>query len=286
MKIASYFSLITFSHTIFALPFAAIGFFFALTSTASVFDWKLFVYVILCMVFARSAAMAFNRYLDADIDTKNERTAQREIPRGAISRTNALLFTIGASILFVMCTYFINMLCFYLSPVALFVILVYSYTKRITYLCHFVLGLGLSLAPIGAYLAVTAEFTLIPILFSCIVFSWTAGFDILYALQDEEFDVREGLFSIPAKLGRTGALVVSIAVHVITVFLVVLLGVYAQFSFYYWIGACIFSSLLIYQHTLISPRDISKINIAFGTSNGIASVLYAVFVIIGFYAFP
>lgn len=286
MKIASYFSLITFSHTIFALPFAAIGFFFALTSTASVFDWTLFVYVILCMVFARSAAMAFNRYLDADIDTKNERTAQREIPRGAISRTNALLFTIGASILFVMCTYFINMLCFYLSPVALFVILVYSYTKRITYLCHFVLGLGLSLAPIGAYLAVTAEFALIPILFSCIVFTWTAGFDILYALQDEEFDVREGLFSIPAKLGRTGALVVSIAVHGITVFLVVLLGMYAQFSLYYWIGAIIFSSLLIYQHTLVTPRDISKINIAFGTSNGIASVLYAVFVIMGFYVFP
>ena len=283
MKVIHYFSLIKFSHTVFALPFAAIGFFFALTSTTNTFNWSLIIYVTLCMIFARSAAMAFNRYLDADIDAKNERTAQREIPRGVISHTNALVFTIITSVLFVFFTYFINTLCFYLSPVALFVIFVYSYTKRVTYISHFVLGLGLALAPIGAYLAVTGEFALVPICFSCIVFTWSAGFDILYALQDEEFDVREGLFSIPAQFGRTRALMISIIVHAITIAFVVLVGIIAQFSFFYWIGAFIFCSLLVYQHMIVSPHDISRINIAFGTSNGIASVLFAVFVIIGFY---
>ena len=153
--VSKYLSLVKFSHTVFALPFAIIGFMLAVTLANEGFDWKLFVFVILCMVFARSAAMAFNRYLDRDIDKDNPRTAVREIPAGAISANSALGFVILTSALFVATTWFINPLCFFLSPVALLVVLGYSYTKRFTFLCHLVLGLGLSLAPIGAYLAVT-----------------------------------------------------------------------------------------------------------------------------------
>jgi 4-hydroxybenzoate polyprenyltransferase len=177
-KVKSYLSLIKFSHTIFAMPFALIGFFLAIFENTSVipgwhtkvfppaFDWSSLgiklVLVILCMVFARSAAMAFNRYLDRQYDAKNPRTAVREIPSGVITPKNALAFTIISCLLFIACTWFINSICFYLSPVALAVVLGYSYTKRFTPLCHLILGLGLSLAPIGAYLAVTGEFALLP----------------------------------------------------------------------------------------------------------------------------
>jgi 4-hydroxybenzoate polyprenyltransferase len=235
------------------------------------------------MIFARSAAMAFNRYSDYTYDSKNARTANREIPSGKISPSSALIFTIIHSVLFIVTTWFINPICFYLSPVALLVILGYSFTKRFTYICHFILGIGLSLAPIGAYLAVTGYFSLTPILFSCIVFTWTAGFDILYALQDEEFDRSETLFSIPALFGRTKAMRISIGTHIITAILVVITGLHVQLNYIYWIGASIFIGLLAFQHTLIKPHDISKINIAFGTTNGIASVIFAVFTITALY---
>jgi|SRR5690554_294981 len=282
-KIKLYFSLIKFSHTIFALPFAAIGYFLAVHQDAYSFDGTLLIYVLLCMIFARSAAMAFNRYIDADFDKKNERTATREIPSGKIQPRAALTFTIFSSLLFIATTYHINMLCFSLSPLALFIILSYSYTKRFTVLCHFVLGLGLSLAPIGAYIAVTGEFALIPILFSAIVLTWSSGFDIIYSLQDEEFDKTEQLHSIPARIGRKKALQFSIFTHSITVLLVVYTGIVANFTFPYWISAGIFIGLLIFQHTIVNPRDISRVNLAFGTSNGIASVLFAAGVIAGFF---
>jgi 4-hydroxybenzoate polyprenyltransferase len=192
----NYLSLVKFSHTIFALPFAVIGYFLAIHFTANVFDLKLFGLIILCMIFARSAAMAFNRYIDKHIDAANERTAVREIPSGAVKPTSALVFVIINCLLFVTTTYFINTICFYLSPVALAVVLGYSYTKRFTALCHLVLGVGLSLAPIGAYLAVTGEFNLLPLLFSFAVLFWVSGFDIIYALQDEEFDKSKILKSI------------------------------------------------------------------------------------------
>ena len=158
------------------------------------------------MVFARSAAMAFNRYLDRNFDAKNPRTAIREIPAGIISANSALSFTVISSFLFIITCYFINRICFFLSPVALLIVLGYSYTKRFTPLCHLILGLGLSLAPIGAYLAVTAHFSLLPVLFSLSVIFWVSGFDIIYALQDEEFDKSQKLFSIPAWLGKAKAL--------------------------------------------------------------------------------
>jgi 4-hydroxybenzoate polyprenyltransferase len=281
--IRSYFSLIKFSHTIFAMPFALIGFFMAINEHPVGSPLLLFVKVVLCMVFARSAAMAFNRYLDRDIDAKNPRTKVREIPAGVITPKNALLFVILNSILFIATTWFINPLCFYLSFIALFVILFYSYTKRFTWLCHLVLGLGLSLAPIGAYLAVTAEFSFLPLLFSLAVITWVSGFDIIYSLQDDEFDKSEQLYSMPSSLGRTNALMISNVLHFISAAAVATAGVIGGFSWIYFIGVAFFTAMLIYQHRLVKPDDLSKVNIAFMTTNGIASVCFAVFTIADIY---
>ena len=303
-KVKNYLSLIKFSHTIFAMPFALIGFSLGIIYypfeklpppqilhsawgpqlSDSVFlffkeKWYLLLLVILCMIFARSAAMAFNRYLDRSFDAKNPRTAIREIPKGIISANNALRFVIFNCLAFIICTWFINGLCFFLSPVALLVVLGYSYTKRFTALCHIILGLGLSLAPIGAYLAVTGHFALLPILFSFAVVFWVSGFDIIYALQDIEFDKSQQLFSIPAALGKGKALRVSESLHFFSAVCVIFAGVYGGFHWSYWIGVTVFVGMLIYQHSIVKPHDLSKVNIAFMTANGIASVVFAVFVI-------
>lgn len=277
--IRNYLSLIKFSHTVFALPFALIGFTLAVTQDDVNFSWRILVLVILCMVFARSAAMAFNRYIDERFDKLNPRTAVREIPAGIISKRHAIWFVVISSLLFIITCYFINPLCFYLSPVALFVILFYSYTKRFTPLCHLVLGLGLSLAPIGAYLAVTGAFDLLPLLFSFAVLTWVSGFDILYALQDEGFDREHHLRSIPVLLGRKNAMLVSRLLHLITASIIIGVGLVYMPTMLYYLGAFVFTGLLIYQHTLVKTNDISKINLAFGTTNGIASLVFAIFVI-------
>jgi 4-hydroxybenzoate polyprenyltransferase len=281
--VSNYLSLIKFSHTIFALPFAVIGYFLAITTTDASFDLKLFALVILCMVFARSAAMAFNRFIDRKIDEQNARTAIREIPAGVVKPQSALIFVVTNCILFIATTFFINPLCFYLSPVALAVVLGYSLTKRFTALCHLILGIGLSLAPIGAYLAVTGKFSLLPLLFSFAVLFWVSGFDIIYALQDEEFDKSKNLKSIPVWLGKKGALNLSTLLHILSASFVIYAGIYAHFYFWYWIGTTVFTGLLIYQHTLVKPNDLSKVNLAFFTTNGIASVIFSIFVLIDFY---
>jgi 4-hydroxybenzoate polyprenyltransferase len=273
-----YLSLIKFSHTIFALPFAIIGFSLAIHSGKAQFDWVKFLLVLGCMVFARSAAMAFNRYIDRRFDAKNPRTAIREIPAGEISANAALVFVIVCSVLFMVCSYFINTLCFYLSPVALLVILGYSYTKRFTPLCHLVLGLGLSLAPIGAYMALTEQFAVLPILVGILVFCWVSGFDIIYALQDEGFDRSQQLNSIPVLLGTLNALRFSRALHMIAAVLIVCIYVFGNFSWLYMCGGILFIGLLFYQHSIVKPNDLSRVNLAFGTTNGIASVVFCVFV--------
>ena len=245
--------------------------------------WKdsvvLFLLVILCMVFARSAAMAFNRYLDRQFDAKNPRTVVREIPSGIITPKNALLFTVLSSLLFIACTFFINRICFYLSPVALAIVLGYSYTKRFTPLCHLILGLGLSLAPIGAYLAVTGQFAFLPILFSLAVLFWVSGFDIIYALQDEEFDKSQKLYSLPAWLGKAKALRVSAFLHLLSATAILGAGWYGKFGWLYFVGSAIFIVMLGYQHSIVKPNDLRKVNLAFMTANGIASVVFAIFVI-------
>jgi 4-hydroxybenzoate polyprenyltransferase len=278
-----YFSLVLFGHTVFDLPFAIIGFFLAITTTTHEFNWiKLFL-MLLCMVFARNAAMAFNRYLDRNIDAQNPRTAVRDIPSGRISSNEALLFTIINSLLFILTTLLINKLCFYLSPVALTVVLGYSYTKRFTPLCHLILGLGLALAPIGAYLVVTGEFAILPIYFSLAVLCWVSGFDIIYALQDEEFDRQNNLNSIPAWLGKKNALRVSAFLHLLAVVFVTLPYFNTDLSWFYLAGVLFFILLLIYQHKLVKPDDLSKVDRAFFTTNGIASVVFAVFFLLDAY---
>lgn len=279
--VKKYLSLIKFSHTIFAMPFAMIGFFLGLRDQVFVYHWgwKLAL-VILCMVFARSAAMAFNRYLDRQFDAKNPRTAIREIPAGVIKPNHALYFTIISSLLFMASAYLINTLCFFLSPVALLVVLGYSYTKRFTSLCHLVLGLGLSLAPIGAYLAVTGAFNWIPVLFSLCVLFWVSGFDIIYSLQDEHFDRENDLYSIPAMLGKPKALRVSRLLHLFSFLSLFAAGWFGGFGWIYWVGMTIFTGMLVYQHSIVRPNDLRRVNIAFMTANGIASVVFAIFVIL------
>lgn len=290
-KINNYLSLIKFSHTIFAMPFALLGFFmgvFHLDNSNNSWDvlknyfgsnYTVFVFIILCMVFARSAAMAFNRYLDRDFDAKNPRTAIREIPSGLISASSALRFTLINILMFIASAYMINMTCFLLSPIALLVILGYSYTKRFTALCHLVLGLGLSLAPAGAFIAVTASIIPSVFLLSLAVIGWVAGFDIIYSLQDDQFDASQGLYSIPSQLGRKKALNVSRILHAATALLIVAAGISFNFNSIYFIGAILFISLLVYQHSLVKVNDLSKVNIAFMTANGIASIVFSIFAI-------
>lgn len=272
-----YMSLVLFAHSIFALPFAIIGFFLAISTTEHTFDWSKLLLMLLCMVTARNAAMAFNRYLDRDIDALNPRTAVRDIPAGKISANRALLFTIVNCALFITATYFINSLCFYLSPIALFVVLFYSYTKRFTPLCHIVLGVGLGLAPIGAYLVVTNAFHIIPIFYGIAVMCWSGGFDIIYALQDEEYDKEHGLSSIPAYVGAKNALHISEILHVLSFIFIVLPSFYMEVGWFYYLGVVFYGLLLIYQHRIVSPTDLSRVDRAFMTTNGVASVIFATF---------
>jgi 4-hydroxybenzoate polyprenyltransferase len=237
------------------------------------------------MVFARSAAMAFNRWLDRDIDAANPRTKIREIPAGLISPKAALAFVILNCLLFISCTWFINPLCFWLSPVALLVVLGYSYTKRFTWLCHVVLGLGLSLAPIGAYIAVTGRFDWVPVLYSSAVLLWVAGFDVIYALQDEDFDREQQLYSMPSFFGKKGALRISEWMHLGTAVLMILaarhlVSAAPQTGVLLWCGTGLFLMLLAYQHLLVKPNDLSRVNMAFFTTNGIASLAFGSLVVI------
>jgi len=282
-QLKNYLSLVKFSHTIFALPFALIGFFWAVKLNAHALDIRVLVLVILDMLWARNAAMAFNRYIDRDIDAQNERTEIRDIPAGNIKAKSALYFVIINSILFFVTTYFINTLTFYLAPIALLVVLGYSYTKRFTAFCHLVLGVGLALAPIGAYLAVTGVFSWLPVMLSFVVLFWVSGFDIIYALQDEEFDKSQKLNSIPVLLGKKNALTFSSILHFIAFLLLLTIAFVGDMGLYYWLGFLLFSLLLLYQHTLVKVDDLSKVNLAFFTLNGIASVIFGLFAILDLY---
>lgn len=282
-RVGDFLSLVKFSHTIFALPFALLGFFLGVLDAGSWTGWQL-LWVLLCMIFARSAAMAFNRWLDRDIDGKNPRTAVREIPAGTISSRSALAFVVVNCILFMVAAGMLNQLCLVLSPVALLVILGYSYTKRFTYLCHFVLGLGLGLAPVGAYLAVTAQWAVLPVLYGVAVLLWVSGFDVIYALQDEHFDREEELFSIPVRLGAARGLRLSRILHVlsagfITCALTLQITEYPQFMWTSVIAGVVFIGCLVYQHSLVKPDDLTRVNLAFFTTNGIASVVFGLLTI-------
>ena len=279
-KVSDYFSLVKISHTVFSLPFALIGFSLAIHETDNPHYLRLLILVLISVFFARNAAMGFNRLVDREIDRKNPRTALREIPKEIIRPGSALLFVLLNAGLFIGTTYLINLVCFFLAPVALLIVLGYSFTKRFTFLSHLVLGMGLSLAPIGAYLAVTGHFALLPVIYSFVVIFWVSGFDIIYALQDVEFDRNEKLRSIPESFGNRNALAVSAMLHFSAIALTFLAGWIGNFHAFYWIGASIFSIILIYEHLIVKPDDLSKVNLAFATLNGMGSVVFATFVII------
>lgn len=279
-KTVDFLSLVKFSHTVFAMPFALIGYFIGAGEPGYGFSLRTFLLMLACMVFARSAAMGFNRYADYRFDRLNPRTAGREIPSGKISLRNALVFVVISSILFMTATAFLNRLTLILSPVALAIILGYSYTKRFTPLCHFILGLGLSLAPIGAYISVTGRFALLPVIYSAVVLTWVSGFDIIYAMQDDKFDREVGLFSIPASMSRRNALMISVILHIISAGCVIAAGIAGNGKAIYWTGAMIFLVLLVYQHAIVKPDDLNRVNIAFGTTNGVAGLIFGFMVIL------
>ena len=278
-KISKYFRLVKFSHTIFAMPFALMAFVYALWSTEAEFSWWLLLQVVLCMVFARNVAMGFNRWADRKFDAENPRTANREIPSGAISPRNALIFVIVNAVLFIATASTINLLTAILSPVALAVVMFYSYCKRFTSLAHLVLGLSLGIAPAGAYIAVTGTLTFAPCLLSLLVLTWCGGFDIIYALQDAEFDRERGLHSIPSTFSVATSLYISIALHCISVAALLAFAMYLPQSWLLWCGVAIFSAILVAEHILVTPKKQRSIGIAFGTLNGLASLTLAAFVI-------
>lgn len=285
-SIGKYLSLVKFSHTIFAMPFAALGFTLGMQDAPHPDLWILGMQVLLCMVFARNTAMAFNRLVDASFDSRNPRTAVREIPSGLLKESQVKIFVVINALAFIAVTWFINPLCFWLSPVALAVIMGYSYTKRFTAFCHLVLGLGLALAPVGAYIAVTGDIQLRVVLLGIAVMGWVGGFDIIYALQDEGFDRSNKLHSMPAWLGSVNALKVSRILHLTSALCILAFSMdvgLAGLASWVSLGLAdlIFIALLIYQHTLVRADDLKRVDLAFFTTNGFASLLFGTVVIVG-----
>ena len=258
-------SLVTFSHTIFALPFALLS---AVLAAGGLPEAGTLLWILVAMVGARSSAMAFNRIVDRDVDAVNPRTARREIPSGAVSVSAAAALCAFSAGTFVAAAWFLNPLCFALSPVALAIVLGYSFTKRLTALSHLALGLGLAIAPVGAWIAVTGRFAATPVALGLSVLFWVAGFDVIYSLQDEAFDRAHGLFSLPARLGARRALDFSTIFHAVS--LVLLYGVFvlSEGGPLFGAGVVLAGIFLVRQHILVSPKDLSRVNAAFFTANG------------------
>ena len=276
-KIGDYLRLVKFSHTIFAMPFALLSFTYAWMSAEhdSVL-WVVLLQVVACMVFARNVAMGFNRWADRKIDAENPRTANREIPAGVVSSRGAVVFIVVNALLFIATTLTINPLCAWLSPVALFVVMFYSYCKRFTALAHVVLGISLGIAPVGAYIAVTGTTVAECWILATVVMTWCAGFDIIYALQDAEFDRARGLHSIPSHFSARTSLVISALLHVASVALLVLFALSQPHTWLLYTGCTLFAAILALEHFLVTPTKQRNIGIAFGTLNAMASMSLAV----------
>jgi len=272
-----YLRMIKISHSIFALPFAFTG---AVLAASGIPSFHQILWIALAMIGARSGAMGLNRIIDRNIDKANPRTQNREIPSGKIKVFDAALFTVISFALMVFSAYQLNTLCLWLSPLAIAVLFIYSYTKRFTWLSHFFLGFAISGAPLGAWIAVrgTFDFEILPL---CIgVVFWLAGFDTLYALQDIDFDKRHGLHSIPKRFGIDKSLLLARIFHSITVFMLVLTGMFFGLGISFWIGIILVVGMLVYEHSLVKPTDLSKLDIAFFNMNGYISITVFVFTFI------
>jgi 4-hydroxybenzoate polyprenyltransferase len=266
--------MVRFSHTLFALPFALAG--AALAAAESGITWRQVLWIVLAMVGARNAAMGFNRLVDQAYDARNPRTADRELPSGSLSRGVVWAVTLLLTALFVIASFQLSTLCGWLSPVALAIVAAYSYTKRFTWASHLVLGLALGMAPVGGWLAVSGGVSGAAWLLGGAVLLWVAGFDVLYACQDVDFDRREGLFSIPARFGPGRALAIARGLHVGALAALVGVGLAAGLHPVYWVGLAAIGAVLVWEHRLVRPGDLSRLDVAFFNMNGIISVIYLV----------
>jgi len=273
-KVLTVLQMIKFEHTVFALPFALTS---AVIAANGFPSWRTLLWILVAMVGARSSAMAFNRIADLHYDRLNPRTAKRALPTGLLKVGDVWLFTMVSAAVFVLASKMLNPLALALSPVALIVILGYSYTKRFTSLSHLVLGLALGIAPAGAWIAVTGRLDFAPMVLSAAVMFWTAGFDIIYSLQDLEFDRKQDLFSIPKAIGPSRGLLVSRVFHLATVGLLAWFGYLIGAGNVYWIGVAFVGILLGYEQSLVKPNDLSKVNVAFFNTNGFVSIGYFIF---------
>jgi 4-hydroxybenzoate polyprenyltransferase len=264
-------SLVKFEHTVFALPFAYVGAILSLGElpSAATLGW-----VTLAMVGARSLAMALNRLIDAEIDARNPRTAVREIPAGLLSRTQVIAFCAAALVVFLVAVWQLDPLVRWLWPIPVLAFALYPYTKRFTWLCHLALGLSTGLAPLGAWLAVSGEADPAPFMLWIAVALWIGGFDVIYATGDVDFDRREGLYSLPSRFGIGPALMVTRVCHLLAVALLVAVGVTLGLGPAYYLGLAVVAALLGYENSIVSADDLSRVNVAFFTLNGVISVVF------------
>lgn len=282
-RVRDFAEMIKFEHTIFALPFAYLGAFMAKRGLPSGSE---LLWITLAMVGARTAAMSLNRLIDRHIDALNPRTASRALPRGILSVAEVWFYVAVSWLLLLVAAWNLNPqnlpvpLTVKLMPIAVFVLTIYSYTKRFTWVCHLVLGLSLGLAPVGSWVGITGNIELPAVILGFAVLFWVAGFDVIYACQDFEFDRKAGLYSIPSVFGLRKALVISPLLHIVTVGLFIVVGIMLQMSYFYWLGILIATAILIYEHSLVSPTDLSKLDAAFFNMNGILSVLVFLFAVI------
>lgn len=276
-KLRIYLEMIKFEHSIFALPFAYLGAFLAEMQIPS---FPTLFWITLAMVGARSFAMAMNRLIDREIDRRNPRTAERALPKGHLSIFSVNTFSLISLIVFLIAVYHLAPVCRYLWPLVVIPFVIYPYTKRFTWLSHFVLGLCLGLAPVGAWIAITNHVTIEPLLLGAAVLCWVAGFDIFYAIQDMDFDRKHRLYSIPANFGIKTSLVLTKLLHFTAISLLAWTGIRLHLGIFYFVGVFIAGILLAYENSIIKPDDLSKLNMAFFTMNGVISVLMFLFVAI------
>jgi 4-hydroxybenzoate polyprenyltransferase len=270
-KLSSIFSDIKLAHTVFALPFALAS---AHIAFGGKYEIKTLLLILVCMFTARSSAMAFNRWLDRDIDSVNPRTKERSIPSGKVQPRDMLIFVVISSVCFVTASWFLNILTFALSPIALTVVLGYSYLKRFTSYSHLALGLSLAIAPVGAWIAIKGSFDILPVILALGVVFWVAGFDIIYSCQDVEFDSTAGLHSIPKRFGINGALMISTVFHLITIGILIVFGHLANLGIVYMGLLGVITMILLVEHVIVTPDKLSLAGVAFFTLNGFVSILF------------
>ncbi|HIZ89132.1 MAG TPA: putative 4-hydroxybenzoate polyprenyltransferase [Candidatus Mucispirillum faecigallinarum] len=273
----TFLKMIKLEHSLFALPFAFVGMFLAANGMPS---WNVILWVVVAMVGARSAAMGLNRYADAEIDARNPRTASREIPAGNISKKSTIFYIILSLAVYFLAALMLNRLTAILSPIPILIFILYAYAKRFTNFCHIILGIALGLAPVCAWIAVTGTINLPPFILGGAIILWVAGFDILYAIQDIEYDRKEGLHSIPAVFGVSGSLIIARLLHFAAFFLFILLMAFTNLGYIYLAGVLISGALMAYEHSLVSKDDLSKLNMAFFNMNAYISITIMIFSII------